>query len=70
MAVDLEPPPGYASISAFNKALADHLLAHPTLAYEPAGHATRLGRHTGNLTMTRDRWPIWNRRSRGRRTAI
>lgn len=57
MAVDLEPPPAYASISAFNKALGEHLLAHPTLAYEPAGHATRLGRHTGNL-LADDKGPM------------
>lgn len=49
MSTDLEPPPGYGSLAAFNQALASHLLAHPTLAFEPEGHATRRGRHTGNL---------------------
>ncbi|MCZ6717225.1 MAG: TIGR02466 family protein [Gammaproteobacteria bacterium] len=32
-----------------NQALAAHILEHPTLVYEPAGHATRHGSHTGNL---------------------
>lgn len=49
MSVDLAPPPGYDSIGSFNAALTTHLLKHPTLAYEPDGHATRKGRHTGNL---------------------
>jgi uncharacterized protein (TIGR02466 family) len=57
MCVDLEPPPAYASIGAFNEALADHLLVHPTLAYEPEGHATRRGRHTGNL-LDDDKGPL------------
>lgn len=55
--LDLQPPPAYPSISAFNEALADHLLAHPTLAYEPEGHATRRGRHTGNL-LADDKGPM------------
>lgn len=41
--------PGFQSLAAFNGALADHVLHHPSLSYEPHGRATRLGRHTGEL---------------------
>ncbi len=41
--------PGFASVGAFNDALTDHILGHPSLSYEPHGRATRLGRHTGEL---------------------
>ncbi|MGB5210478.1 MAG: tetratricopeptide repeat protein [Gammaproteobacteria bacterium] len=47
--IDLDPPPGWDSMRAFNLSLAEHVLGHPTLAYEPEGNATRRGRHTGNL---------------------
>ena len=47
--VDPDPPPGFESAAAFNEALVEHILHHPTLAYEPDGHATRLGRHTKDL---------------------
>ncbi len=49
--VDLECPPGYPDLAAFNQALANHVLTHPTLAFEPEGHATRRGRHTRDLLM-------------------
>lgn len=39
----------YADLAAFNSALLDHVLGHPTLAYEPEGHTTRKGKHTGDL---------------------
>jgi len=45
----IETPPGYADLAAFNAALAAHVLSHPTLIYAPARHATRFGRHTGEL---------------------
>lgn len=48
-AVDLEPPPAYPDVRSFNDALAAHVLEHPTLSYEPTGHATRRGRHTRDL---------------------
>jgi len=57
MSTDLAPPPGYDSITSFNKALTEHLLKHPTLVYEPEGHATRKGRHTGNL-LDQDKGPF------------
>ena len=41
--------PGFASISDFNRAVADHVLSHPSLVYEPKLRATRLGRHSGEL---------------------
>ena len=45
----LPVPEGYDSLAAFNEALADHVLAHPTLEKEPGNNATRHGKHTGNL---------------------
>ena len=41
--------PGFPSIAAFNRALAEHILSHPSLVYEPKLRATRLGRHSGEL---------------------
>ena len=41
--------PGFESLGAFNSALTNHVLDHPSLSYEPHGRATRLGRHTGEL---------------------
>ena len=57
MSMDLEPPSGWDSVQSFNQALARHVLEHPTLAYEPEGHATRRGRHTGNL-LEGDKGPV------------
>lgn len=42
-------PPGFGSLADYNRALVAHVLAHPSLAFEPAGHATRKGRHTRDL---------------------
>ena len=42
-------PEGYADVAAFNAALAAHVLAHPSLVVAPASHATRAGRHSGEL---------------------
>lgn len=47
--VQCAPPPGHATIAAFNDALAGHVLAHPTLVTSPASHATRGGKHSGEL---------------------
>ena len=47
--VTLSPPDGFADIKAFNGALAEHVLGHPSLVYAPKSHATRLGRHSGEL---------------------
>lgn len=56
-AVDLMPPPGYAHMEEFDRALARHVLNHPTLTFEPEGHATRRGRHTRDL-LTGDKGPV------------
>ena len=40
---------GFETMAAFNRALADHVTGHPTLVEAPASHATRSGKHTGEL---------------------
>lgn len=50
-------PPDYAGIAAFNNALMAHVLGHPTLIESPTSHATRFGRHTGDLTVG-DQGPV------------
>ena len=45
----VETPALYDSLTAFNRDLADHILAHPSLMRSPPGNATRLGWHTGEL---------------------
>ena len=42
-------PPGFASPQAFNEALASQVLEHPALVDAPASHATRHGKHSGEL---------------------
>lgn len=49
LARPIETPPGYEDRAAFDRALVDHLLAHPSLVEAPASHATRDGRHSGEL---------------------
>jgi tetratricopeptide (TPR) repeat protein len=49
--------PGFQDLEAFNTALADHILAHPTLVTAPTSNATRLGKHSGELT-TKPKGPI------------
>ena len=44
-----QTPPGFATMAELNAALAEHISAHPTLVYAPASHATRAGKHTGEL---------------------
>jgi Flp pilus assembly protein TadD len=45
----IEVPAGFGGLAAFNAALRDHILGHPTLRADPFGHATRNGRHTEEL---------------------
>ena len=45
----LKAPAGFASLADFNAALARHVCAHPTLVFAPTRHATRLGKHSGEL---------------------
>lgn len=47
--VRIEPPEGYADLDAFNDALCAHVENHPTLTFAPQSHATREGRHSGEL---------------------
>ena len=44
-------PPGYRDVAAFNAALAQHVLDHPSLDCSPSQHATRGGRHSGDLLL-------------------
>lgn len=46
---DIVAPEGYSDPPAFNEALIRHILAHPTLTPSPKAHATRMGRHSGEL---------------------
>jgi len=55
--IAVETPPGFADIAAFNDSLADHVLADPSLTFEPDGHATRKGGHTRDL-LSGDKGPI------------
>ena len=48
-ATTIDAPPGYDSLADFNRALADHVRNHPTLAKDPEGNATRAGMHSGDL---------------------
>lgn len=47
--VAITPPDTYDGLEAFNEALSAHVLAHPTLTFSPQSHATRKGRHSGEL---------------------
>jgi len=47
--VRLEAPAPFSSLAEFNAALADHVSRHPTLVYAPSRHATRFGKHSGEL---------------------
>ncbi len=42
-------PAEFSSLEDFNTVLSRHVSEHPTLSFEPEGHATRHGRHTGDL---------------------
>lgn len=45
----LAAPDGFDDMMAFNAKLAEHVLSHPTLTPSPKAHATRKGRHSGEL---------------------
>ncbi len=47
--VTLTPPSGFSSLAEFNEVLAAALRADPTVTWEPAGKATRMGGQTGLL---------------------
>ncbi len=44
-----EPPSGFKDIEAFNKALNDHVMKHPTLVTAPSSHTTMNGKQTGTI---------------------
>ncbi len=48
-AAELTVPKQFPDRDAFNTALADHICAHPSLVDAPASHATRHGKHSGEL---------------------
>ena len=48
-AAPLGVPESFTGLEPFNRALADHICAHPSLVDAPASHATRKGKHSGEL---------------------
>lgn len=48
-AVEFAPPVGHDSIEAFNAALIDAILKHPSLSYNPLNRSLSRGRSTGEL---------------------
>jgi uncharacterized protein (TIGR02466 family) len=55
--VRVSPPEDYADLDAFNAALSAHVESHLTLTFAPQSHATREGRHSGEL-LTEPKGPI------------
>jgi len=47
--VHITPPTESGGLETFNEALCEHVLAHPTLTLSPQSHATRNGKHSGEL---------------------
>jgi uncharacterized protein (TIGR02466 family) len=47
--VELDVPDGFSDLATFNRALAAHAAAHPTLVESPSSHATTAGMHSGSL---------------------
>jgi tetratricopeptide (TPR) repeat protein len=47
--VDMKVPEEFDGLDAFNKGIAEHLLSHPTLRFEPPGRVTRNCYQSGNL---------------------
>lgn len=45
----VDVPDGFDDLAAFNAALVDHVLNHPTLVEAPASYSTMNGRHTSEL---------------------
>lgn len=53
----LPTPDGFESVADFNRALAQHVRTHPSLMPSPKSHATRAGRHSGEL-LTEPKGPV------------
>lgn len=49
MPLMVDPPAEFQDITTFNKAMAEHVMSHPTLTASPTAHATRNGFHSGEL---------------------
>ncbi len=47
--VHIAPPEDYDGLEAFNAALCAHVTSHPSLTLAPLSHATRKGKHSGEL---------------------
>ena len=45
----IDTPPEFDSLAEFNDALARHVQSHPSLKFAPPEHATRGGKHSGDL---------------------
>jgi uncharacterized protein (TIGR02466 family) len=45
----LAAPAGYSGVDEYIEGLVQAINAHPTLKYSPANHATRFGKHSGEL---------------------
>lgn len=45
----IDTPEGFSDLKAFNSALVEHVLSHPTLVDAPASYSTMNGRHTSEL---------------------
>ncbi len=45
----IDPTPEFDGLAGFNDALARHIRSHPSLEFAPSDHATRGGRHSGDL---------------------
>lgn len=48
-AIDIDPPPEYGSLAAFNETIEAEIRAHESLDFEPLGLATASGFQTGEL---------------------
>ncbi len=47
--VHITPPEDFDTLEAYNDALCKHVESHPTLTLAPQSHATRKGKHSGEL---------------------
>ena len=47
--IHIDTPREFDGLAGFNDALAHHVRSHPSLKFAPAEHATRGGRHSGDL---------------------
>lgn len=51
-------PNGFSDLKAFNAALSDHCIKHPSLVYEPEGKSTTKGHQTSNFALDTSLGPI------------